>query len=32
MTDPGFIKLLTDAYAMAPAEYPAEAPLDVHAA
>lgn len=29
MSDPTFIALLTDTYAMAPKEYPAEAPLDV---
>lgn len=29
LTDPTFIALLTDTYAMAPQEYPAEAPLDV---
>ncbi|SLH73595.1 Uncharacterised protein [Mycobacteroides abscessus subsp. abscessus] len=29
MTDREFIALLTDTYAMAPAEYPAEAPLDI---
>lgn len=32
MTDRDFIALLTEAYAMAPVEYPAEAPLDVHQA
>lgn len=30
MTDRNFIALLTDTYAMAPAEYPADAPLDVN--
>ncbi|MGW5106178.1 hypothetical protein [Nocardia sp. NPDC004123] len=29
LTDPEFIALLTDTYAMAPREYPVEAPLDV---
>jgi len=29
ISDPEFISLLTEAYAMAPADYPAEAPLDV---
>ena len=31
ITDPAFIALLTEIYAMAPHEYPAEAPLDVPA-
>ncbi|TVZ02181.1 hypothetical protein EAS64_25475 [Trebonia kvetii] len=32
MTNRAFISLLTETYAMAPRQYPAEAPLDVHAA
>ncbi|WP_217231543.1 hypothetical protein [Streptomyces anulatus] len=32
MADREFVALLTDTYAMAPRNYPAEAPLDVHAA
>lgn len=31
ITDPAFIALLTETYAMAPHEYPADAPLDVPA-
>ncbi|MDN2495529.1 hypothetical protein FHY52_02210 [Nocardia nova] len=31
ITDPAFIALLTEIYAMAPHEYPADAPLDVPA-